>query len=412
MERHPKVTGPFHSMQASQINHTTSQSHDTRIDEYRSTPEFGPSLLFFSGGTALNRFSSTLKHYTHNSIHLVTPFDSGGSSAVLRKAFAMPSIGDLRSRLIALADETVLGHPEVTTLFTTRLSNQAEQKILEKQLQQLVSGESPLMMNIGNPIHQLICDQLAHFLRMKPADFDLHGASIGNLILAGGYLMNQRQLAPTIYLFSKLVGVQGTVKLIANADLHLVAKLTDGQQILGQHRLTGKECPAITVPIARLLLSKNDRAYEPATTCIDKQTAKLIQKADLICYPPGSFYTSVLANLLPQGVCKEIAKNLCPKIYIPNLGHDPEQVGMELDDCLQTLIDELHAGCDEATPTNQLLSAVLIDDSSKSGPSQRMENLLEMHRIELIRTPLIDLATANTYDNKRLAEALLRLTCS
>jgi len=399
-------------MQAGQINHTTNQRHDTRIDEYKGAPEFGPSLLFFSGGTALNHFSTAIKHYTHNSIHLVTPFDSGGSSAVLRKAFAMPSIGDLRSRLIALADETVLGHPEVTTLFTTRLSNQAKQEDLEKQLQQLVSGDSPLMRSISNPVHQLICDQLAHFLQMKPADFDLHGASIGNLILAGGYLMNQRQLAPTIYLFSKLVGVQGTVKLIANADLHLIAELTDGQQVLGQHRLTGKECPAITAPIAQLLLSKHDTTYEPATTCIDKQTAKLIQKADLICYPPGSFYTSLMANLLPQGVCKEIAKNPCPKIYIPNLGHDPEQVGMELDDCLQTLIDGLQAGCDEAIPTDQLLSTVLIDEDGKHNPSQRMEHILERHRIELIRTPLTDSATAHVYDNKMLAEALLRLTYS
>ncbi len=69
--------------------------------EYESNPDAGPKLLFFSGGTALNGLSQVLKRYTHNSIHLVTPFDSGGSSAVLREAFDMPAVGDLRSRMMA-----------------------------------------------------------------------------------------------------------------------------------------------------------------------------------------------------------------------------------------------------------------------------------------------------------------------
>ncbi len=69
-----------------------------RIGRYRKAPELGPRILFFSGGSALNGLCKALKHYTHNSTHLVTPFDSGGSSAELRNAFNMPSIGDLRSR--------------------------------------------------------------------------------------------------------------------------------------------------------------------------------------------------------------------------------------------------------------------------------------------------------------------------
>ena len=58
-----------------------------RISRYRKIPELGPRILFFSGGSALNGLCKTLKNYTHNSIHLVTPFDSGGSSAELRQAF-------------------------------------------------------------------------------------------------------------------------------------------------------------------------------------------------------------------------------------------------------------------------------------------------------------------------------------
>ena len=71
-------------------------------------PPLGPRLVFFTGGTALRDLSRELIHYTHNSVHLVTPFDSGGSSAALRRSFAMPAVGDIRNRLLALADSAVV----------------------------------------------------------------------------------------------------------------------------------------------------------------------------------------------------------------------------------------------------------------------------------------------------------------
>ena len=52
-----------------------------RIQRSLRIPEFGPKILFFSGGTAIRDLSACLINYTHNSIHLITPFDSGGSSA-------------------------------------------------------------------------------------------------------------------------------------------------------------------------------------------------------------------------------------------------------------------------------------------------------------------------------------------
>ena len=102
------------------ITRTVQLPHRVRLSRYLKAPELGPRILFFSGGTALTKTSRVLKRYTHNSIHLVTPFDSGGSSAKLRQAFSMPSIGDLRSRLVALADENITGLPEVYQLFTYR----------------------------------------------------------------------------------------------------------------------------------------------------------------------------------------------------------------------------------------------------------------------------------------------------
>jgi 2-phospho-L-lactate transferase/gluconeogenesis factor (CofD/UPF0052 family) len=151
-----------------------------RLNRYLKAPELGPCVLFFSGGTALTATSRVLKRYTHNSIHLVTPFDSGGSSAKLRQAFSMPSIGDLRSRLIALADENITGHPEVYQLFSYRFPDDQPPGELLARLDLMIRGKEPLVDAISNPMRRLVRNQLGYFRKAMPDDFDLRGASTGS----------------------------------------------------------------------------------------------------------------------------------------------------------------------------------------------------------------------------------------
>ncbi|MET0087640.1 MAG: GAK system CofD-like protein [Sedimenticola sp.] len=381
-----------------------------RISRYRKIPELGPRILFFSGGSALNGLCKTLKNYTHNSTHLVTSFDSGGSSAELRQAFGMPSIGDLRSRLMALADETVLGHPEVYELFTYRFSKDRSNKELRARLEEMALGNVELVSAITNPMRRLICNQLGYFMDSMPESFDLRGASIGNLILAGGYLNNHQHLDPIIFLFSKLVNVQGTVRTIVNEDLHLGADLGDGSRVIGQHRLTGKEVTPLNSPIERLFLSRSRDSYAPATVQLKKKNRKLIEGAELICYPPGSFYSSLLANLLPEGVGRAVAGNDCPKVYIPNLGSDPEQVGMDLEDMVKELLKRLQADIPGGCANDRLLNFVLMDSRSGSYPKGLSSKLLQKLGIELIDVKLVSKQSAPYYDNDLLVSALLSLT--
>ena len=135
-------------MKSLRITRTVTLPDPVRISRYHKAPELGPRILFFSGGSALDTLSSKLKNFTHNSIHLVTPFDSGGSSAKLRQAFEMPAIGDLRSRMMALADETVTGHPEVYQLFTYRLPVGSSNGELLQQLESMTKDKDPLVSNI------------------------------------------------------------------------------------------------------------------------------------------------------------------------------------------------------------------------------------------------------------------------
>jgi len=380
-----------------------------RVSRYRKVPELGPRVLFFSGGSALTGLCQTLKSYTHNSTHLVTPFDSGGSSAKLRHAFNMPAIGDLRSRLMALADDTVLGHPEVYRLFTYRFDRRSSNKALRDRLDGMVAGRDNLVADITNPMRRLICNQLGYFRKAMPTDFDLRGASIGNLILAGGYLNNHQELDSIIFLFSKLVNVQGTVRAVVDDNLHLCADLEDGSQVHGQHRLTGKEFEPLASPIRRLFLSNEvDKAVEVQPQ-LRKKNRKLIEAADLICYPPGSFYSSVVVNLLPAGVGRAIASNDCPKVYIPNLGEDPEQIGMDMQGLMYSLLSPLQADTPKKTPANELLNFVLLDSRNGVYPSQPSFERMEAMGIQWIDTRLVTKRSAPYYDNDLLVSALLSL---
>jgi CofD-related protein of GAK system len=381
-----------------------------RLSRYLKAPELGPRILFFSGGTSLTATSRVLKRYTHNSIHLVTPFDSGGSSAKLRQAFSMPSIGDLRSRLVALADENITGHPEVYRLFTYRFPADQPASDLLSRLDLMIRGKEPLVAAISNPMRRLIRNQLGYFREAMPGEFDLHGASIGNLILAGGYLNNHKHLDPIIFLFSKLVNVLGTVRAVVNDDLHLAADLADGSCVPGQQRLTGKEVAPLESPVSRLFLSSQRDKPVTATAEMRKKNRKLIQQAELICYPPGSFYTSLIANLLPTGVASAIAGTDCPKIYIPNLGHDPEQLGMTLDSSVQTLLDYLRAGIADKCSNGKLLNFVLVDSKRGKYPSSISAQVMQEAGIRIIDTRLISRKSAPYYDAELLVSALLSLT--
>lgn len=376
-----------------------------RVHRYQSLPEQGPKVLFFSGGSALNKISRVFKQYSHHSVHLVTPFDSGGSSARLRAEFDIPAVGDLRSRLMALADETVMGQPEVYDLFTHRLAQEAEPQVLKDQLQQLVVGEHPLISQIPNPMKALIQTQLGVTQTRIHDEFDLRGASIGNLIMAGGYLNNQQQLDPIVFLFSRLIKALGDVKTTIDASLHLGVELDSGEIVLGQHRITGKETCGLTSPIKRMWLNQGLRKVNPTNRHIADDRQDAIETADLICYPPGSFYSSLLANLLPEGVGQAICANPNPKVYLPNLGVDPEQLGLSLMERIRRLIMTVMADVNTAPMQGaSALDYVLLDEHYDYGEVDDVA-LAELN-ITVVKTPLIT-DKPHKYDEKRVVQALL-----
>jgi len=380
-----------------------------RLAHLRQAPERGPRPVFFSGGSALRGASRRLIEYTHNSVHILTPFDSGGSSAVLRAAFRMPAVGDLRNRMMALADRSVLGHPEIYALFAYRFPHEGKPTALRGALRRMVRGEDERVRYIPEPLRSLVQSNLGLFQEAMPAEFDLRGANIGNLVLAGGYLDQGGRLDPVLLLFSQLVEVRGVVRPVVDEDLHLVAKLANGRTVVGQHLLAGDASSPLDSPVESLFLSRSSTRPRPYRPRIADAVVSLIRQADLVCYPIGSFYTSVIATLLPQGVADAIAETDVPKVYIPNPGHDPEEIGLTLPDKVRTLVRYLREGSDERPPVDALLHFVLVD-AAASGMRATEVREIEKLGVGVVDTPLVSGADAPFLDDLLLVEALLSLS--
>ena len=379
-----------------------------RVGRALDAPDLGPRILFFTGGTALTETSRALAGYTRNSIHLVTPFDSGGSSATLRRHFGMPAVGDLRNRLMALADRTRHGFPEIYDLFAHRLPKNALPSQLTAELEALGQGSHPLIAAVPDPMRKAVRHYLQVFRQAAGPQFDLRGASIGNLVLAAGYLENGRRMDPIVGIFSRLVQARGEARLLLDSDLQLRAGLEGGGHVIGQHLITGKETRPLTRAVCELCLVDQAKDNAPVRPPIREEIRACIGGADLICYPIGSFFSSLIANLLPAGVGAAISRTSCPKVYVPNTLPDPEAIGLSLADQVRTLLRHLRADDPDAIAIGDVLDGVLLDPAIGYPGAESLDRELASMGLRIIRTPLTVRETG-AIDPLLLSQALISL---
>jgi CofD-related protein of GAK system len=212
-----------------------------------------------------------------------------------------------------------------------------------------------------------------------------------------------------ILLFSRLVLVRGVVRPSSSADLHLAAELEDGTRVIGQHRLTGKLVPPLRSRVVDLGLVRSLDVPESAETPLLAGNAERIRDADLICYPMGSFYSSVVANLLPKGVGAAVRSARAPKVYIPNTGTDPEQIGMSVGSAVETLASYVRRDTGEEVPLADILNLVLVDTQNGDYALP-----LDLERVRALGVEVADLELVTPrsrpdLDPGRLADALMSL---
>ena len=270
----------------------------------------------------------------------------------------------------------------------------------------MVAGTDLRVRDVSEPRRAIIRRQLGVFRDAMPPGFDLRNASVGNLVLAGGYLLHGRRLDGVLPAFAQLVGARGTVRPVVDEALHLVAAVEDADPVVGQARITRMTDPAHRID--DLFLSRSTDPPAPYRPGIDADVDGLIRTSELICYPVGSFYTSLVASLLPAGVSDAIASTSVPKVYVPNPGPDPEERGMSLVDKVETLLRYLSAGSSRPVAPERLLQSVMIDTRSSPVGSDTLRALARLG-VEIIDLPLVSTGSAHRLDPRLLTEAIVSL---
>jgi CofD-related protein of GAK system len=200
------------------------------------------------------------------------------------------------------------------------------------------------------------------------------------------------------------------VRPATNQDLHLVADTwKTATYALGQHNITGKEVSPISSRILRVYLTKERKNPVPLELPIRTKMRKLIEGADLICYPMGSFYSSVVANLLLKGMGDAIALNPCPKVFIPSTGKDPEAKGLSLAAQVKSLLDYIGRSASGPLGVEQILHFVLLDSEAKAYPGFSDLSEIERLGVRVIRCPLVSPKRAPHMDERLLAPILVSL---
>lgn len=276
------------------------------------------SILFFSGGSALKDVARELSTLTPNTTHVVSTFDSGGSTAEIRRVFNTPAIGDLRLRLSSLSG---------CAFFERRLGPDSAGGAAE--LHALTGGAG------GLPEH--FRERLDFFRQVMPTDFNLAGAALGNLILAADYLRNGRSLYASISRISSELGVSGRVLPVSEDSVQLAVRLESGEILVGQHNFTGKHGKEPNSPIREMFFCREPDDLSSAPVSPGPGVLEAVGASSLICYPVGSFYSSVLANLQVNGIGEAVRRSRAKKVFMPNPDRDPESAHLSLEEQLETL---------------------------------------------------------------------------
>jgi uncharacterized cofD-like protein len=238
--------------------------------------ERGSNVITIGGGTGLSTLLHGLKDYTSNITAIVTVADDGGSSGKLREEFNILPPGDIRNCLVALAD----AEPLMGKLFQFRFQE----------------GEH------------------------------LKGHSFGNLFITAMSKVTG-DFEQAVKESSKVLAIRGKVIPSTLSKIKLVAEHQNGALTEGE-----SEIPKKKIPIKKVFL-------EPRNCEATEEALEAVREADVIILGPGSLYTSVIPNLLINGIYQEVARSKVLKIYVCNvMTQAGETDGYKASDHLKAII--------------------------------------------------------------------------
>jgi len=227
-------------------------------------------VVAIGGGTGLSALLEGLKRHTETQgappipeldlTAVVTVTDDGGSSGRLRREFAALPPGDIRNCMVALSEDSAL----MSRLFQYRFQ----------------------------------------------AGRGLKGHSFGNLFLMA-LTQIMGDFPEAVKVSSEVLNIAGRIYPSTTANVSLEATLANGSRVVGETSISRSRQRIRSVRL-------NPRKAKPLPA-----TLSALQEADVITLGPGSLFTSVIPNLLVEGIPAAIRRSPAVKVYFVNLMWQP-----------------------------------------------------------------------------------------
>jgi uncharacterized cofD-like protein len=226
-------------------------------------------IVAIGGGTGLSTLLRGLKDYAYpinpddtpvDITAIVTVTDDGGSSGRLRRELEVLPPGDIRNCMVALSEDSGL----LSRLFQYRFQ----------------------------------------------AGRGLKGHSFGNLFLTA-LTDIMGDFPDAIRVSAEVLKIAGRIYPSTTSLVALEATLANGARVVGETRISRSKHRIETIR----LVPRRVKPLRAALTAI--------AEADVITLGPGSLYTSVVPNLLVEGISGAIRRSLAVKAYFVNLMSQP-----------------------------------------------------------------------------------------
>ena len=316
----------------------------------------GPRVVALGGGTGLSTMLRGLKRYTGNLTAIVTVADDGGSSGKLRAEYRILPPGDFRQCITALADV----EPLMTTLFQHRFK-----------------------------------------------EGSLNGHSIGNLfIMAMAEITGDFEHA--IRESGRVLAVRGQIVLSTLRDVTLIAEMADGQTRIGESSIPhangdGDGNGAVATAIKRVFL-------QPEPT-INPEAEEAILNAEMIIVGPGSLYTSILPNLVVDGMAEALKASPAIKVFVCNVATQPgETDAFRVSDHLEAIERHLGANIFDFVVVNSNNNFTLPPSAQAAGIRRVVYDpaTVSKRSIHAVLVDVVNPRVSTHHDPDKLARAIMK----
>jgi uncharacterized cofD-like protein len=196
---------------------------------------------------------------------------------------------------------------------------------------------------------------------------------------------------------SRVLAVRGQIMPSTLENVTLCAELKGGSHVVGESQLS-----AANLAIERVYLQPERPAAFP-------DAVRAILEADIVVIGPGSLYTSLLPNLLVDGIAKALASTQALRLYVCNVATEPGEMDeLRASDHVQALLKHLRG-----TPVDVVLAntnqSVAIRPDSKVQHVVADVDRIEKLGIEVAQYDVVDPHNALRHSPERLAAAVAQI---